>query len=757
MLLTRTRTSRTTLFSVTALVVVLGVSRCSSTSNISGRGLKAPTDTAISAAVAAVSKESLAAVENPAIKAVLIYRAAQKARAANQATEACDGYRTLALEPTLNVPEPVRYLARARTQIVCNVENQIEIQAPPPWLKEDLARASLQRAESSGSDLAIAKALYEVSFFEPTQNLRVERLQKSLARLPSAAAATSDPILEASVLRNSVIERLIKVAPRFSSEHPSLPAPDPLSIAMDLRQSRQFDAARSAFQRVAKDPNRSDFERLRAFDGIRMSYKLQLRTPEFIEASSKWQKFARSKFLKQGLKRRDLTRLKAYLDTRIQYARAVWTNQNPALARKILSETESEVAKFIPVHESMLIRSRIAEESGRFKEMDEILSKVAIDSLSDRATKARFLWYKGWNMRRLALAETDLVSRKEAVAKTISTLELASTFEDRHTDLTRNMFWTARLYKEVQDDERAARLLLELSDFSPFGFYGIVAKRDLKLPFTSLAPDLDNAHRENSYESAVASLPDSLRVPVEWFAVLGENDVARKYIENFSSFPVWDRSWSLEKKTATLVLLAKAEQHLTVSLRVDELSADERRELLEKRPELLFPLPFEVRILDETKKQGLPAELVYSIMRQESLFNPLARSPADAFGVMQLIPEMAAVAAKSLGVPFNGPEDLYDPDINIPLGTVFLKDLFKKYDDRFILAVAAYNANDRAIQGWLRTRLRSDPLEFIEEIPYDETRLYVKLVLRNYVTYQRRLSSTPVEFPESTLRLTTVF
>lgn len=742
--------SRSAIVSLSAIIAIVGASRCSSTSDLSGRGLKAPSESSVAEANG----------DNPAVKAVLIYRAAQKARAANQMSEACDGYRSLVLEPTLSLPEPVRLLAQARTLLVCSDETRLEIQAPPPWLHEDLARASLLRSEKSSDSVVKAKALYDVSFFELTQNLRVERLQASLTLLDKFTASeglTPESKIAAETLRSTVIERLMKVAPRFAPDYPTLPSPDLLTIAYDLRRARKFDAARSAFDKVAKDSKRSDIDRLRALDGIRMSYKLQLRTPEFVKASSAWQKLARSKFLVPGLKRRDPARLKVYFDTRVQYARAVWTNQNPSHARKILLQTEKSVGKFVPVHESQLIRSRIAEEAGRFKEMAEILDQVVIDALPDRATKARFLWYKGWNLRRIALGENDPTVKKETATQAIANLEMASTFEDRHTDLTRNMFWIARLQKEIQNDAVSAELLLKLSDFSPFGFYGIMAKRDLKLSFTSLAPDPSDSHREQFYESAVRGLPDSLRVPVEWFAVLDEDDVGRRYTESYNSSSVWDRTWPLEKKTATLVLLSKIEQHLTVSLRVDELSPEERRELLDRRPELLFPLPFEDRILQETKKQGLPPELVYSIMRQESLFNPLARSPADAFGVMQLIPEMATVAAKSLGVPFHGPEDLYNPDINIALGTVFLKDLFKKYDDRFILAVCAYNANDRAIQGWLRTRLRADPLEFIEEIPYDETRLYVKLVLRNYVTYQRRLSSTPVEFPESTLRMTSGF
>jgi soluble lytic murein transglycosylase len=79
----------------------------------------------------------------------------------------------------------------------------------------------------------------------------------------------------------------------------------------------------------------------------------------------------------------------------------------------------------------------------------------------------------------------------------------------------------------------------------------------------------------------------------------------------------------------------------------------------------------------------------------------------------------------------------------------------KKYNDQYILAVSGYNANDSAIRGWIKTRFREDPLEFIEEVPYEETRAYIKLTMRNYVFYRRLLDhNESLPFPEELLKLT---
>lgn len=166
-------------------------------------------------------------------------------------------------------------------------------------------------------------------------------------------------------------------------------------------------------------------------------------------------------------------------------------------------------------------------------------------------------------------------------------------------------------------------------------------------------------------------------------------------------------------------------------------------------PELIYPQPFALLVDGAAKKFNVPSELIYSIMRQESSFDPLARSPADAFGLMQLIPEMAKRAEGHAGLKIGSHEDLYTPEVNIPLGAAFVRDLLDRWQGAFIPTVASYNASDKAIAGWLRTRYHGDVLVFIEDIPYEETRNYIKLVMRNYISY-RRLNSggAKIAFPE---------
>jgi soluble lytic murein transglycosylase len=113
------------------------------------------------------------------------------------------------------------------------------------------------------------------------------------------------------------------------------------------------------------------------------------------------------------------------------------------------------------------------------------------------------------------------------------------------------------------------------------------------------------------------------------------------------------------------------------------------------------------------------------------------RSWADAFGLMQMIPEKAIELSHKYGIPYRDYNDLYNPEINLEMGTALLKDLRAKFNYKFVQSVAAYNASESVIAVWEKERFNGNYFEFIEMIPYEETRNYIKLVFRNFITYKR--------------------
>nr|MDT0253575.1 transglycosylase SLT domain-containing protein [Endozoicomonas sp.] len=154
--------------------------------------------------------------------------------------------------------------------------------------------------------------------------------------------------------------------------------------------------------------------------------------------------------------------------------------------------------------------------------------------------------------------------------------------------------------------------------------------------------------------------------------------------------------------------------------------------------DLRFPAPESDIFSKYAKKRDLDYPWVLAIARQESAFNPRARSHSGAMGLMQLMPATAKQAARKAGIPYRKKSELYKPEINIALGTTHLAWLSKRFENSLILATAAYNAGSTPVNRWLKQRGHL-PLDiWIETIPYDETRNYVQSVMAFRVIYSQR-------------------
>lgn len=149
---------------------------------------------------------------------------------------------------------------------------------------------------------------------------------------------------------------------------------------------------------------------------------------------------------------------------------------------------------------------------------------------------------------------------------------------------------------------------------------------------------------------------------------------------------------------------------------------------------IAFPEPY-ARLVDASaKRTGLTEPLVYAIMREESAFDPDAESPADAYGLMQLIVPTARVAAKGTTLPHDR-RSLKRPSVNVELGCRTLARYSAAFPENALLAIPAYNAGPNKVRDWLRDRPSSDFDVWVELIPFLETRRYVKRVLASRAAY----------------------
>ncbi|OQW46848.1 MAG: hypothetical protein A4S09_02775 [Proteobacteria bacterium SG_bin7] len=151
--------------------------------------------------------------------------------------------------------------------------------------------------------------------------------------------------------------------------------------------------------------------------------------------------------------------------------------------------------------------------------------------------------------------------------------------------------------------------------------------------------------------------------------------------------------------------------------------------------EASYPLAYQSTVKTVASDYSVPTNFVWSIIRAESQFKADAKSPTGALGLMQIMPNTAKQVARLLKEANFHTDQLSEPGMNIKIGTRYLGKLLKKYSGQLPLVAAAYNAGPHRIDGWLMTFGSLDTDEFVEHIPFFETREYVKKVVGNYYNY----------------------
>ena len=151
---------------------------------------------------------------------------------------------------------------------------------------------------------------------------------------------------------------------------------------------------------------------------------------------------------------------------------------------------------------------------------------------------------------------------------------------------------------------------------------------------------------------------------------------------------------------------------------------------------ILFPQTYWTDIKADAEKNGLDPYMVASLIRQETEFNPVAVSNRNAYGLMQLLPSVGRAMAREEGLRHFETSELLNPSINIRLGTLYLRQVLDKFNNRPEYAFAAYNAGDDRVTDWQSIGNYHGIDEFVESIPFTETREYVQAILRNEEIYR---------------------
>ena len=196
------------------------------------------------------------------------------------------------------------------------------------------------------------------------------------------------------------------------------------------------------------------------------------------------------------------------------------------------------------------------------------------------------------------------------------------------------------------------------------------------------------------------------------------------------------------------VRLASTDVAPYLSLRhMKSLAPDYLNTSVDKAPkqfwQMLFPMPYQGVLVSSARRFGLDPYMVAALIRQESEFNPVAHSYANAYGLTQIVPATGRMLARQQGIPWSSPDLLYQPATNLRLGTFYMRALLNQWSGRWEETLASYNAGASRVKEWLSWASYREPAEFVESIPITQTREYVQSVIRNAAVYREIYGPTP--------------
>ena len=398
-----------------------------------------------------------------------------------------------------------------------------------------------------------------------------------------------------------------------------------------------------------------------------------------------------------------------------QIGQIFWNRHDNAKALEYFEQLLAEYPKSAYADRAQYAAADIHEYFGRREQAAQLYATIAKDfplsTVRDEASwRLAWLYYRAGELAQAADAFKAL--GKQAKNGTFGIAAL---------------YWHGRSMEKLEDVESAKRLYRQVVSDGTESYYqelGVAALQRLGEPATQAAPVKPTPaaqpevtvpanlefHLGRARELAAASLHPLAVAELDEVNAKATGPIRMLVLREYFRNHAYRRSLTL----ATQVTLSQAERDF-----------------------YRYPLAFWELIQQKAREREIDPYLVVALIRQESLFDTRARSPAAALGLMQLIPPTAGRIARQLGLSVPAPENLFEAELNLTLGTQYLKDLLQRYSNNWQKALAAYNAGEAAVDRWEREIITDDVEEFVERIPYVETRGYVKLVLRNHRIYKR--------------------
>ena len=421
-----------------------------------------------------------------------------------------------------------------------------------------------------------------------------------------------------------------------------------------------------------------------------------------------------------------LYRLRRYADAATQFAKvkappglAAAAQYQRARAQVALGNTEAGRAtlraittaypKDTSAASAMLLLADLATDDNRDQDArTTLMAMLKRFPTGKHATNARF---------RSGMIAYIQGNRKAAAAEFDSLLARDS----NSTEAQAAAYWAGRSYAALADKAKSAARWRTAISNDPLSYYAVLAAKRLDTTLVAADRSPANYARVPAIDSAMSR-------------VVALKDVGMDVEAGFENDRLFrDANANPARMIATAHALAGSDQ-ASRSIALGRRAIDE----VGHSPEnfrLYFPVLERETLISSSKENGLDPVLVAALIRQESNFNPAATSPVGARGLMQLMPDVGKTVAASKGIGPWDPDLLYQPAINIKLGTAHLSGLAHRYPE-VVKVLAAYNAGESRVEKWSSKAGATDPEVFTERIPFVETRDYVRIILRNRAYYQ---------------------
>lgn len=394
-------------------------------------------------------------------------------------------------------------------------------------------------------------------------------------------------------------------------------------------------------------------------------------------------------------------------------ARAQYRDGRQTLARKTLLSVVDRYPGTAAATRAMYFSADLDHDAGELARARERYRRTIAMSTDIEEVGVAYMRLGG-----IAFVEGDFASALETYDAYRRTYPRGRRFQQA-------TYWSAVALSRLGDEPAARERFVETQEWDPFSYYGgragLLLGRSFSAAQLAGSPESNATHTER-VERALDG--------VDLLGEIGWTDAAAYELGRVRSH--------FSRETDTMYALAEALNRRGFTRSGISIGWEAYRREGAWNPRLLrivYPFPYRDVIVAEANERGVDPFLAAALIRQESMFNASAVSPAGAIGLMQVLPATGAKLAHALGITEFSPDLLKQPDVNVHFGMAYLADQLRTYGGRLPVVLAAYNAGPHRIARWRAFPEFEDDELFAERIPYRETRDYVKIVQSNARIY----------------------